>query len=73
MPPDARQAFIRRSVRDIMVRARVINLKQAALRTAEAFAKSDGSEAELTRLLARPGALEAERMRGIKQGPDASA
>jgi hypothetical protein len=72
MTTDERQAFIRRSVRAIMTKVRIIGLQRLAARTAEAYARSDGSEAELARILARPDAREAERLRGIGRAPDAS-
>jgi hypothetical protein len=73
MSPDARQAFIRRSVRAVMTRARIIGLQRLALKTAAAYARSDGSEAALAGLLAREDALEAARLGEVRHEPDASA
>ena len=73
MLPDERQAFIRRSVRAIMTKVRIIGLQRLAARTAEAYARGNGSEAELAALLVRENALEAARMRGIGHAPDAAA
>lgn len=54
MTTDERQSFIR-SVRR---QARIIGLKRLATRTVEAYARGNGSEAELAALLVREDALE---------------
>jgi hypothetical protein len=53
MTPDERRAYIRRAVRDVRTRASVILLKRRALETGEAYARGNGSEAELAGLLVR--------------------
>jgi hypothetical protein len=69
MTTDARRALVRRIARSILTRAHVILLERRALEAGEAFART-GSEAGI---LARPDAYEAERLRGIRHAPDASA
>lgn len=73
MDPDQRAAFIRRSVRAVRARAHVISMKRLALRTADAFARSGGSEAELADLLVPDDLLAAARLSlRLANGRDAS-
>jgi hypothetical protein len=59
--PDARRALVRRIARSILTRARVVGLRRMAERTAAAFARGNGSEAELAGSLVGEDALERSR------------
>jgi hypothetical protein len=56
---ERRRASIRREALTVLRLARILNLKRMADRTAAAFARSGGSEAELAALLVHEDALEA--------------